>query len=149
MAHTVGKWALRVPDLTDSPDIPANFANLATDLGNVAMDTQGAIASRPTSSVGTPGIAGRYFRSTDETPPRLYRDNGAGWDRVAMSTDQRAYDKLDEQVGSGVAGQTISFLNIPQGYRHLRIEGVTKSNVTSITGAVSLGTRLRMNQISR
>jgi len=80
---TFGKWALRAPSLGDLPDIPAAFVNLATDLSGVAMDSQGSFASRPTSSVGTPGKSGRFYTATDLQGSPILRDFGTGWRAVS------------------------------------------------------------------
>lgn len=90
MPATVGKWALRVPEDADNPDIPQDFLNLATDLSNVAMDDQGTLAARPVSTVGAPSLKpGRYWYVTGDGDAsqngRLWRDTGAGWVEVGMN----------------------------------------------------------------
>jgi hypothetical protein len=87
--HTVGRWALRVPDGSDGPpNVPLWMDRLAVDLTDVAKDNQGTVAARPTSSTLTPGVSGRYFTTTDELDAgaarrRVYRDAGTAWDELA------------------------------------------------------------------
>lgn len=90
MPDTVGRWALRVPEDGDNPDIPQDFLNLATDLSNVAMDDQGTLAARPVSTVLSPSNKpGRYWYVTGDGDAaqngRLWRDTGAGWVEVTMN----------------------------------------------------------------
>jgi microcystin-dependent protein len=54
-------------------------ANAGT-LDDAVLFQQGVIASRPTSTAGSPGVSGREYRSTDETPKMLYKDTGTGWE---------------------------------------------------------------------
>ncbi len=52
----------------------------------IAIDSQGALASRPVSTPETPGKAGRYYWATDTLA--LYRDHGTGWTQVVtLATD--------------------------------------------------------------
>jgi hypothetical protein len=55
---------------------------LATDLADVAKDNQGTLAARPVSTVLNPGIPGQYYKATDTG--QLFRDNGTGWDEIAL-----------------------------------------------------------------
>lgn len=60
--------------------IDASFA--AID-GLLAPSDQGALASRPVSTVGSPGKSGRTYYATDTT--QLFRDNGTGWTEVMLA----------------------------------------------------------------
>lgn len=63
-------------------DIDAGFAALADDLdGLIVSYSQGTLASRPTSTGGSPGKQGRLYRATDVGI--LFYDNGTGWDPVS------------------------------------------------------------------
>lgn len=66
--------------------------------GKMAADDQGTLASRPTSSPGTPGVIGRYFYATDTR--QLFRDFGTGWEEIALR-------KLSFYAKSGVAQNQI------------------------------------------
>lgn len=80
----IGRHKLRVPTGSAVPDVPLWMGRLATDLSDVAKDNQGPVGGRPASSVTTPGVAGRWYTSTDETGGRrTYRDHGGGYDEVA------------------------------------------------------------------
>lgn len=81
---TTSKWALPYPVLADAADVPQWMQSLAVALDGVAMDSQGVIASRPVSSGGSPGKSGRYYRSTNESPNKLYRDHGTGYDEILI-----------------------------------------------------------------
>lgn len=65
------------PVLGDSADVPRDVKALADALDNVAPISSGTIASRPTSTAGSPGIRDRLFRSTNET--NLNGDTGVVW----------------------------------------------------------------------
>ena len=71
------RWGLRYPAGSDPADAPTAIGNLAADLDGVAFDDQGPVASRPTSTPGSPGKKGRYYFATDEGV--LYRDTGTSW----------------------------------------------------------------------
>lgn len=77
---TTPRWGLRYPLGTDAPDVPLWMSRLATDLDDVAKDSQGLLNDRPLSSGGTPGKAGRYYFATDTG--QIFRDHGAGWTPV-------------------------------------------------------------------
>lgn len=63
-------------------DIDAGFGALADDLdGLIVAYSQGTLASRPTSTGGSPGKQGRVYRATDVGI--LFYDNGTGWDPVS------------------------------------------------------------------
>lgn len=74
---TTPRWGLRYPLGSDAPDVPLWMNRLATDLDGVAMDDQGLLSARPTSSPGSPGKKGRYYHATDTG--QLYRDTGTSW----------------------------------------------------------------------
>lgn len=112
--HTVGRHALRVPDGSDGPpNVPLWMDRLATDLSDVAKDNQGTVGARPTSTALSPGIAGRYFATTDELDAgaarrRLYRDAGQAWDELAtvpVSDRMVAANTLTEaKLANGATG---------------------------------------------
>lgn len=63
-------------------DIDQGFEDLAEALDDVAVVyEQGTLASRPTSSPGTPGVTGRFYFATDTAD--LYYDKGTGWLNLA------------------------------------------------------------------
>lgn len=76
------RWANPYPQNGDVPSIPAHIQALAVALDDVAKDDQGVLASRPTSTAGTPGKRGRYYFATDTI--QLFRDNGTGWDEIQI-----------------------------------------------------------------
>jgi hypothetical protein len=64
-------------------DVDAGIAALADDVDSkFAGYSEGVLASRPTSTGGTPGIAGRIYRANDSSESVYYIDNGTGWDRL-------------------------------------------------------------------
>lgn len=78
---TTTRLSLRYPELSDSADVPRDIKNLANDLDSAAIYGSGTFAARPASTVGSPGIAGRYYFATDTS--RLYLDTGTAWVEVA------------------------------------------------------------------
>lgn len=67
---------------SDSADVPRDFAALVAALEIDVIYGQGTLAARPTSTPGSPGIAGRIYMATDQTPHALFYDYGTGWDAV-------------------------------------------------------------------
>lgn len=82
---TTTRLSLRYPELSDSADVPRDIKNLANDLDSAAIYASGTFSARPASTVGSPGIAGRYYFATDTS--RLYLDTGTAWVEVASGTD--------------------------------------------------------------
>jgi hypothetical protein len=80
--NTDGRHGLRALEGTSAvQEIDEGFAALRDDVDDIiATDDQGALASRPVSTVGTPGKAGRYYWATDDLA--LYRDHGTGWTKI-------------------------------------------------------------------
>lgn len=78
---TTSRLSLRYPELSDSADVPRDIENLADDIDNAAIYASGTFSARPASTVGSPGIAGRYYFATDTS--RLYLDTGTSWVEVA------------------------------------------------------------------
>jgi hypothetical protein len=74
---------LPTPQANQSADVPADLLALATALDKAAVIDVGPVANRPTSTPGTPGIAGRFYFATDEV--LLYHDNGTGWNSIGPS----------------------------------------------------------------
>lgn len=56
-----------------------------TILDDLALYSEGPIGSRPNSTPSNPGLAGRFYKSTNENPQVLYFDHGTGWVPVARS----------------------------------------------------------------
>lgn len=81
---TTSRLSLRYPAATDSADVPRDIGYLASDLDKAAIFSKGLFSARPTSTVGSPGIDGRYFFATDTS--RLYLDTGTSWVEVASGT---------------------------------------------------------------
>lgn len=65
------------PARTDPADPAIHIGNVVTGLEKAVRHEAGTLALRPISSVGTPGVAGRLYYSTDEG--QLYYDYGTGW----------------------------------------------------------------------
>lgn len=98
---TTPRWALRYPAGSDPADVPTSMQNLAEDLDGVAFDDQGALASRPTSTPGSPGKRGRYYFAIDEGV--LYRDTGTSWVGInaAGAADGPAATPTLRSLGTG------------------------------------------------
>lgn len=105
MGGVTTRWALPYPVGTDIPDVPNWMNQLAVALDNVAMDDQGTLAARPVSTGASPGKRGRYYLVTGDPSAvqngRLYRDNGTGWDEIAIGGGHVAGDyKISAQTAS-------------------------------------------------
>jgi hypothetical protein len=94
------KYALRKLQGSNAvSDVDAGLAALADDVDAImATDSQGLLANRPTSTPGSPGKAGRYYRATDTG--QLFRDHGTGWVEISS---HRLYGPL-LQATMGAAG---------------------------------------------
>lgn len=79
---TTTRLGLPYPDYTDPADVPTWMEDLAVDLdGLIGSDAQGAIGTRP-----APGVAGRYYTTTNEgLQPITYRDDGTAWRRLGAN----------------------------------------------------------------
>lgn len=82
---TTTRLSLRYPSTSDTADVPRDIGNLASDIDKAAIFAKGTFAARPTSTVGSPGIDGRYYFATDTS--RLYLDTGTSWVEVASGSD--------------------------------------------------------------
>lgn len=69
IGNTIDDWSVSFAAAVDSKLAPSD---------------QGNLASRPVSTVGSPGKSGRTYYATDTG--ELFRDNGTGWDTVLTST---------------------------------------------------------------
>src|SRR4051812_34502917 len=94
------------PTRADSADVPRDIGSLVTAVERSAMYGQGTLATRPTSTAGTPGIQGRFYMATDQTPMVLYYDYGTGWASVgSISAGSIGTARLaDDSVTGGPAG---------------------------------------------
>lgn len=64
---------------------------------------EGLLEDRPAA---TTAIMGMLYRSTDETPPVVYRCNGSGWTEFSSSADPETLMRLDEIEGDIEALET-------------------------------------------
>lgn len=71
------RLGIPVPEETDSADVPVDMGELAAVLDSAVIYGQGVIASRPTSTPGSPGIQARIYYATDEN--KHYWDTGTSW----------------------------------------------------------------------
>lgn len=78
------RYALRaLTGVNVGSDIDAGFTALRDDISAKMVGySSGPIGSRPTSTVGTPGIAGRRYRATDTG--ELFEDTGTSWIEIAV-----------------------------------------------------------------
>lgn len=86
---------------SDAPDIPLHIKNLAVILDTAAIDGQGSIGSRPTSTPVSPGVPGRYYYvSSGAETGQMFRDYGTGWEdigrpRFVTALPGAPYDKQE------------------------------------------------------
>lgn len=103
---TTAKHALRwLTGVSIVSDIDAGFQALAEDVdGKMAIAEAGAIGSLPTSTVGTPGKLGRFYRATTG---QLFFDYGTGWLELAPAlTLASAFPTTNLYIGQPVWIQT-------------------------------------------
>lgn len=82
MGETTTRLDLPYPDSTDGPDgadVPYWLQALAEALDGAATIDLGNLADRPVSTVGSPGVAGRFYVSLDQTPKQVAVDLGTSW----------------------------------------------------------------------
>lgn len=124
MAGTTTRLGLHYPDLPDLADVPADIHTLVLQLDSLTPYDQGPLVSRPISSPGTPGIDGRFYRTTDETPSIVYVDTGTGWQPVGAIADGSigTLQLADRSVtGIKIALQTILAENMADGSVDARV----------------------------
>lgn len=89
MSDVTAKWSIPFLEGTDIgdqiDDIDQAKAELLDDL--LTPFQSDSLASRPVSTPGTPGIAGRTYRATDgANVGRVFKDYGTGWDEIPTGT---------------------------------------------------------------
>lgn len=112
MPATTTRFGLRYPLLSETADVPRDIGNLATDIDNIlATFSKGLLGVRPTSSGGSPGIAGRTYYANDagDSLGDLYFDYGTGWRKYSlyqtngnMSFTGHAYPSVDNTYDLGI-----------------------------------------------
>lgn len=136
------------PTRVDTADVPRDIGALVVAIEKSAMYGQGTLALRPTSTAGTPGIQGRFYMATDQTPMVLYYDYGTGWASVgsissgSIGTAQLADDSITGgPAGAGVKIKqlTITHDNIVAGtIRGGSGQEIAAGSVTAISLAAAL-----------
>jgi hypothetical protein len=123
VAHTIGRRALRVPDETvDTPDVPRDLANLATDLQYVATYKHGS--TLPSSGM----VEGDFFRLTtdltDGPNGTLYDYDGTAW---RSRSGGRAITYGDGSAGDVVISAT-TLLHDDMYYNNLTVNAAIDTN---------------------
>lgn len=81
MPNTTPRMAIVTPLGTEAVNIDAHLKQIADQVDALtAIFGQGTLASRPTSTPGSPGKTGRFYYATDNG--KLYYDYGTGWTLV-------------------------------------------------------------------
>lgn len=65
----------------------------------MALVSQGVLASRPTSSSGSPGITGRQYFATDTR--ELFYDYGTGWVKIGGARAEGSFTVVNTYTGGG------------------------------------------------
>ncbi len=103
---TTTKWALRW--LTGSnavSDIDAGFQALAEDIDpKLTPFDQGALASRPDSTPGSPGVAGRFYRATDTN--QVFQDTGTDWNEFVTVLRATSGNVNPPSIANGAVWET-------------------------------------------
>lgn len=116
-----------IPTLTGSDLVKNGPTQINASLTAIdpllAPSDQGALASRPVSTVGSPGKSGRTYLATDTG--QLFRDKGTGWDEIPLvpigAADiaaQQAWQSLS--LGAGMFAATLSYFKDTLGMVHFR-----------------------------
>jgi hypothetical protein len=134
MSGTTTRLGLPYPGPTDGPDgadVPYWAQALAEAIDGAALYDQGILADRPTSTAGSPGIAGRFYYvlgdSTTANNGILWLDYGTGWvslnsagtledvlanlpaaNTVPAGTRFFATDQVAEYLGNGTSWARLS-----------------------------------------
>lgn len=156
---TTSRLSLRYPSTSDTADVPRDIGNLASDIDNAAIFSKGTFASRPTSTVGSPGIDGRYYFATDTS--RLYLDTGTSWVEVASGTDSvtsamiavnavETAELADGAVTAPKINSTVAgYLGLTSGAttRRWSLSAATERTSTSTTYVDVTGTSLSIDDV--
>ena len=150
---TTAKYALR--KLTGAnliADIDAGFQALADDVDtNMAGWATGPLGSRPTSTAGSPGKAGRIYYTTDTG--QAFLDFGTGWIEITLGGVAPVWQSGDIKLSGGAATPTgwlpcdgaavdrttYAGLFTAIGTAHGAGNGTTTFNVPDLKGRVPVG----------
>lgn len=142
---TTTKWALRKLAGTNVvSDIDAGFDALGEDLDSkLTPYTQGLFADRPVSTSGTPGKAGRFYRSTDTGAIDL--DTGTRWCTVTLGIGEirewagsTAPENWRLLQGQAISRSTYAVLFAMIGTTYGAGNGTTTFNLPDAQGRVSV-----------
>jgi microcystin-dependent protein len=98
MPGSTPHWGLPYPLGAENPAIHTAIQLLAASLDDVTKYSQGPASARPISTVGSPGIAGRFYYATDSLI--LYYDFGTGWQAMGPDTGDIRMVGYDVIVGT-------------------------------------------------
>lgn len=139
MSLNTPRKQIPIPQLDDAggADIYASIQPALLALDNTPDDLYGPIASRPVSSVGSPGITGRRYTATDGGGggvPIEYRDNGTGWDAINPK-DDIATVPSERTLGTGaqqaVAGNDVRLTSTVAVKQPVKVAVTTNVNTTN------------------
>lgn len=105
---TTVRYALRkMTGATDANTIDDGFAALADDVdAKLTPYDTGTLASRPTSTLGSPGKAGRTYRSTDKAGV-VDLDHGTGWVPLAPGPAIGAFSAYNDDSNFTLAASSV------------------------------------------
>jgi hypothetical protein len=124
-------------------DQTTNWGTVLNDFFDNALDEdvplRDTIANRPSAGSSAPAL----FVSTDETPPRLYYNDGATWTQIGGSGTQLSEEEVDDFVANLITGGTNVSVNYDDANDTLTIDATdtntqtewSQSTVTSSTTA--------------
>lgn len=113
---TSGRWALPYSQGADAANtIDSTMQSLAEKLRDEGVQfSQGTLASRPTSTGGSPGKTGRFYYATDTD--QLFYDMGTAWEQVRPDESLAAYQNILQAQGIAqvdLSAGTYFVLNTP------------------------------------
>ncbi len=144
MAYTTTRLGLIVPEGTDDNKTTTYIAGIANKLDAAAMYSSGTLATRPTSTPASPGLAGRFYYATDTA--QAYLDTGTGWLPIGREVgDLVTYGAGSLPTGciaadgQAVSRSTYSLLFAKWGTTFGAGNGTSTFNVIDMRGSAPIG----------
>lgn len=132
MSTTTSRLGLIKPATSDPVSTYRTAANSNAEvLKQAVLYEEGLLGARPTSTPGSPGVAGRQYRATDSgpAPGTLFYDHGTGW-TVVVTEPVGPVGSIVDYAGAGD----------PAGGNWLLCDGRAISRATYATLFTALGT---------
>lgn len=133
------RLSLPKPLNTEAPQGNAQIGALADALDSVAPISHGTLASRPVSTVGTPGIVGRFYYADDTA--ELWYDTGTGWLAIPGTNSIGDSKMKVKTIWSAILGANTGLLAVSPTWTTVIDLAVTTTGVQTL--AVCVNARFR------